>query len=184
VAQPAPATVKSLEVAEQPAKVQLQDGKLTVESSNSSLPQILHDVAGLTGISIKGLSGGPHVFGVYGPADVRQVLTALLTGSGYNFIMVGGDPASSPEQLLLTPQVAAQEAQSPDSPPAALRPVTRPQVPGVDDSGYDDPNQPQPLADADLPSTMIKDGDDEDTVAQKSIQRLQAIHNLQPGAPQ
>jgi hypothetical protein len=54
----------------------------------------------------------------------------------------------------------------------------------VDDSGYDDPNQPQPVADADLPSTMIKDGDDEDTVAQKSIQRLQAIHNLQPGAPQ
>lgn len=88
-----------------PARVTLLNGQLTVSAENSELSQILLEIARVTGMSVTGLNGGPRVFGVYGPADARTVLTTLLAASGYNFLLVGGDAV--PRALVLTPETKA-----------------------------------------------------------------------------
>jgi hypothetical protein len=85
------------------ARVDLVDGQLTVEAHNSELGPILQEISRVTGMSVTGgLKGGPRIFGVYGPAHPRSVVTTLLAASGYGFLLVGGDAA--PRQLVLTPE--------------------------------------------------------------------------------
>src|SRR5579872_4699669 len=82
----------------QPPKVTLQDGQLTVHAENSDLETILGDVAQLSGMRIEGLDTSAHVFGVYGPANPREVITELLDGLGYNFMLVGGTEDGAPQE--------------------------------------------------------------------------------------
>jgi len=131
----------SLQVAD-PAKVTLRDGKLTVEANNSNLSQILRDMANISGMTIKGLDKGPRIFGVYGPGNSRDVLTDLLVGSGYNFIMVGSAHEGTPRELILT-------AQSVDA--AAIAPVHPTAVPSAD---RDTPEQTESETNPSAPSTL------------------------------
>ena len=166
----------------QPATVMFRDGKLTVEANNSNLTQILRDLANISGMTINGLDKGPRIFGVYGPGNSRDVLTDLLLGSGYNFIMVGGAIDGTPRELLLTSQN--------DNAPA-IAPVNPTKVPSSD---RDEPQQPElemnpsvpnelgPGAIAPVPSL---DEQDDSTRAQTTLQRLQQIHDqLQQSQPQ
>jgi len=93
--------------AAQPAQITLQDGRLTVNANNSDLTQILKDLSGKSGMTIQGLSKSVRIFGIYGPGNSRDVLSSLLTGSGYNFMIVGGADGSAPRELLLAPIAAA-----------------------------------------------------------------------------
>jgi hypothetical protein len=95
------------DVAPQPAKITLQDGRFTVDANNSDLAQILKDLSVKSGMTIQGLSKSVRIFGIYGPGNSRDVLTSLLTGSGYNFMIVGGAERGAPRQLVLTPIAAA-----------------------------------------------------------------------------
>jgi hypothetical protein len=70
------------------------------------LSAILHQIAGSTGMKIDGLSKDERVFGSYGPGNARDVLLALLEGSGYNVVMVGTTPEGAPRQLSLTQRTA------------------------------------------------------------------------------
>lgn len=87
-----------------PPQVNLDNGKLTVDARNSDLSTILQDVAQRSGMSVDGLSRNTRVFGVYGPGSPRDVLSQLLTGAGYNFVMVGGATGDVPRELVLTAQ--------------------------------------------------------------------------------
>jgi hypothetical protein len=158
------------DAAAQAAAVSLQNGKLTIESNNSDLTQILQDVAHISGMTINGLNGGPRVFGTYGPANSRDVLTALLVGSGYNFVMLGGAGDGTPRELLLTPQTRNAPA---------TNSVNRNPVPswGSDESEQPEPekaptasNPPGPGA---LPPAPSRNDLDDDTRVQKMLERLQ-----------
>jgi hypothetical protein len=85
-----------------PAIVTLKDGILKVEANNSELSQILKEIADVSGMVIDGSVRSVRVFGVYGPSKSRDVLTDLLTGLGYNFMMVGATHEGTPRQLELT----------------------------------------------------------------------------------
>ena len=85
-----------------PASVSLKDGKLTISANNSDLTQILQELAHISGITVKGIDKGPRVFGQYGPGDSREVLSTLLRGSGYDFVMLGGAGDGTPRELVLT----------------------------------------------------------------------------------
>lgn len=85
-----------------PAQIQLNDGKLSVKADNSSLSGILQDISSKTGMTVDGLSRDQRIFGSYGPASPREVLSALLDGLGYNVLMVGSQDGGAPRQLLLT----------------------------------------------------------------------------------
>ena len=95
-----------------PATVTATNDELTVKAENSSLTQILHQVSSATGMKLDGLGGDERVFGSFGPGAPREVLTALLNGTGYNVVMVGDLPSGAPRQLLLSRR-AAGGAQAP-----------------------------------------------------------------------
>jgi hypothetical protein len=86
---------------------------LRIEAANSSLKQILKDVAVSTGIKVQGLETDERIFGAYGPGKARDVLVKLLDGSGYNVLMIGDQGEGTPRQILLTTQPKG------DTPPAA-----------------------------------------------------------------
>jgi hypothetical protein len=85
-----------------PATVTAGNNELTVKADNSSLAQILHQVSSKLGMQLDGLGGDERVFGSFGPAAPREVLTALLDGTSYNVMMVGDLPNGAPRELLLT----------------------------------------------------------------------------------
>lgn len=114
---------------QQPAHVTYANGQLTVAASNSSLNQILRDVARETGMKISGGVTDERVFGQYGPAAPSKVLGELLDGTGTNMLLLHATAATRAE-LILTPR---QGSPTPPNPNAyredALPPPTRPQYP-------------------------------------------------------
>ena len=91
------------------ARVSWDSRGLKIEASNSSLNQILHQVATDTGAKLEGLAQDQRVFGSYGPGPGCNVLLKLLDGSGYNVLMIGGRDADTPLEIVLS-------ARSPASP--------------------------------------------------------------------
>lgn len=114
---------------QQPAHVTYANGQLTVAANNSSLNQILHDVARETGMKITGGVTDERVFGQYGPAAPSKVLGELLDGTGTNILLVHATTAA-PAELVLTPRQGGPTPPNPnayreDPPP----PPERPQYP-------------------------------------------------------
>lgn len=85
-----------------PAVVHWDGNKLSVTAANSSLQQILQAVSAATGVAVEGMPSDQRVFGSYGPATARQVLSQLLEGSGYDLLMVGDGGDGKPRKVLLT----------------------------------------------------------------------------------
>ena len=113
-AQP-PASPAPISPADQPpnqARVSWDSRGLEIEASNSSLNQILHQVAADTGAKLEGLTQDQRVFGSYGPGPGSDVLLKLLDGSGYNVLMIGGRDTDAPLEIVLS-------ARSPASPQTA-----------------------------------------------------------------
>ena len=75
---------------------------LEIEASNSSLNQILHQVATDTGAKLEGLTQDQRIFGSYGPGPGCDVLSKLLEGSGYNVLMIGSRDADAPLEIVLS----------------------------------------------------------------------------------
>jgi hypothetical protein len=105
-----PVTTQQLAVPPRPsqippnrAKVSFSNGILSVSADNSSLNQILREIAADTGMKITGGVTDERVFGNYGPANPAQVLDSLLDGTAINMVLVQRDDASLAE-LILTPR--------------------------------------------------------------------------------
>ena len=125
------------------ARVSYALSTLEVTADNSSLNQILRDVARLSGMKISGGVADERVYGTYGPGDVSAVLAQLLAGTGSNMLLIL-DSNQAPSQLLLTarqggptppsPSVLMdddRERDQPDVPPAfSARPQLPPAAPG------------------------------------------------------
>ena len=120
-----PAEAKSasslLDQPAKPAQVGLDSGKLSVKADNSALSEILQDISAKTGMSVNGLSGDLRIFGNYGPAAPREVLSALLDGAGYNVLMVGALNNGAPRELSLTPRTATGTSASSNAPTPRMR---------------------------------------------------------------
>jgi len=96
---------------------------LRIEAQNSSLQQILNDVAAATGATVEGLDTDERVFGAYGPGQARDVLSKLLEGSGYNIMMIGDQGQGTPRQIVLTSRNGAAKEPAPgEKQPAAGEP--------------------------------------------------------------
>jgi hypothetical protein len=122
-----------------PASVTWNDHALHIDATNSSLQQILAQVATDTGAKVEGLGLDQRVFGNYGPGDARDVLTQLLLGSGYNIVMVGDNGQGVPRQIMLSARRGANT-------PIPLAAHANPQ----DDDNDDTPDnqvdvQPEPV---------------------------------------
>jgi hypothetical protein len=81
---------------------------LRIEAQNSSLHQILEDVASATGAKVEGMGSDERIYGAYGPGQARDVLSQLLQGSGYNILMVGDQGQGAPRQIVLSSRHGAE----------------------------------------------------------------------------
>jgi hypothetical protein len=84
------------------ASVDWNGRNLVIAATNSSLQQILRDVSTATGVKVEGITTDERIYGSYGPAPARDVLSQLLDGSGYNVMMVGDRGEGTPRELVLT----------------------------------------------------------------------------------
>ncbi|MGA2350665.1 MAG: hypothetical protein ABSF70_09560 [Terracidiphilus sp.] len=75
---------------------------LRIDAANSSLRQILRDVAAATGAKVEGLESDERVFGAYGPGPASSVLSQLLQGCDYNVMMVGDQGQGTPREIVLS----------------------------------------------------------------------------------
>jgi hypothetical protein len=166
-ASPAPVTAAPPETPPAPATIALANGQLTVSAKNSDLTAILHQVARLSGMSIEGLGKSTRVFGVYGPGSPRDVLTDLLTGADYNFVMVGGGPGGAPMKLVLS------EKPTGPAPRASAAPGSEDDSDADDNDAYQEPLGPGAIP---HPSPQFTDNTDPQTRAQQNLERLEQMH--------
>ncbi|HLY43344.1 MAG TPA: hypothetical protein VKR52_19185 [Terracidiphilus sp.] len=84
------------------ASITWDSSGLKIDAANSSLRQILSDVATTTGMKVEGLGNDERVYGDYGPGSASDVLSDLLKGTGYNFLMMGQQAPGTPLQIVLS----------------------------------------------------------------------------------
>ena len=123
-----------LDQAAAPAVVELNGGQLTIRATNSSLRAILDDLEQRDGVKVEGLSRDERIFGVYGPGNPQEVLSALLDDSGYNVLISGRKGDGSPREILLSTRTASALAT-----PAATR------TQAADEEEDADPPEAQPV---------------------------------------
>jgi hypothetical protein len=105
-ATPAPATPPPT-IAQMPAsapQVAFQSGELTISAQNSTLGDILKAVRAQTGATIELPGNAPErVVGTFGPGPARDVLTSLLNGSHFNYLLLGSatDPNALDHVILM-----------------------------------------------------------------------------------
>lgn len=132
----APTTPSPVDMPAEPAAISFQNGFITVHARNSSLTQILRDMAVKTGMSLEGSPEDERIFGDYGPAPVRQVLAQLLDGGSSNYLVFGTSDNHAPKSLVISPRtsLAPNVAQN-----------TTPQKAASDDDDDDDDAPAQPI---------------------------------------
>lgn len=92
-----------------PARVSFEDGLLAISAQNSTLGEILRDVHKLTGATIdipQGSGTNERVVTSLGPGAPRDVLSSLLNGSSFNYVMLGSstDPGAVASIILTSKQ--------------------------------------------------------------------------------
>ena len=111
----------------QPPDVQYRDGLLTVSANNSTLSDVLNAIRAQSGATMtlppNGL--GDRLFVQVGPAPPRDVLSRLLAGTNFDYVLVGSpqDPDAL-KQVIVTarsPEGAAQ-----NNPPGGYQPSRLP----------------------------------------------------------
>lgn len=119
-----------------PAKVSYQNGLLTVQAPNSTLGDIFNGIRSRAGIQFEGGQGaGDRVALTMGPAPADEVLRALLTGSRFDYVIMG-DPNNPDlvQRVILTPRTGGPAG----AVAAAIPPQARPQQ-GSEDDDEDQP---------------------------------------------
>ena len=100
------------------AVVTYRDGQLTIDAENSTLAEVLKLVAEKTGavIDVPPGSGLERIVEHTGPGRAEDVLTHLLNGSAFDFIIVGSSQhPHDPTQVLLFPHRADTPAGKQDA---------------------------------------------------------------------
>ncbi|HWG22348.1 MAG TPA: hypothetical protein VG225_17620 [Terracidiphilus sp.] len=112
---------------------------LHIAATNASLSRILAEVSTETGAKIEGLAGDERVFGNYGPGNANDVLSQLLHGSSYDFLLLGDQGQGTPREVILSPRNSA--AGAPGSPD-----INRPNPePAQDDDNGQESDEGQPF---------------------------------------
>jgi len=139
-----------------PARVTMQNGLLTIDANNATLADVLTGVRRETkaAIDLPAGASGERVVANLGPGTPQNVLTALLNGSRFDYIILGSqDQPDAVQRVILraksgpepTPGTLAT-AQRPNSGPTS---VQAPPPDEGDDQGapaeeiQDENNQPQ-----------------------------------------
>lgn len=121
-APPAPQPERAKFPAELPPvapNVTYANGLLSIDAPNSNLSDVLTAVRRVTGASVEG-GGSDRIVVHLGPGRPRDVMTALLQGSRYDYIILGpkGDPGGVQRVMLMAR--AGASAGNGEAPPQGL----------------------------------------------------------------
>lgn len=160
------------------AEVTYTAGQLFVSANNSSLNQILRDIAHATGMKLTGAVADERVFGQYGPAAPSKILRTLLDGTGSNMLLLEAT-RTTPAELILTPR---RGGPTPPNPNAAIReeeplPPERPDyppAPAPEETVPDTPHASQP---------GVPESPNTGKTPQQIFQELQRIRQQQQAQP-
>ena len=132
--------------------VTFADGQLTIDAPNSTLSDVLSSVHQATGAMLDGPTPTERVAIRLGPGSPGEVITALLEGTAYDYIILGetGHP-NVISRIVLNPAAHDGSAESrnsfarPAEQPAVVRPTARPPM------NYPAPRPADDAADVDTP---------------------------------
>ena len=153
-----------------PATIDFKNGLLTVHAQNSSLITILNQIQHQTGLVVDGLSHDQRIYGQYGPGNISTTLSALLDGSGYDFVIVGGGSGHAAARLILSTPSAAGAVATPPSPPAVVNNEVQAPV-------NDAENPPPVTSEGDAPQAEDDQGGPADPTAPPQPKTSQEIFN-------
>jgi hypothetical protein len=130
-----------------PPQVTYQNGLLTIVATNSTLSDILHSVATRTGATV---DAPPHLTGErvaahIGPGTPRAVLSDLLTGPRFDYILVGadGDPNGVRSIILTSSQSSGSTGAAMAQRQLPVRPVPQEEMETEEEeAGGDQPLPP------------------------------------------
>jgi len=192
-----------------PPQVSYENGQLLIDAKNSTLRDILTAVEKNTGATFDISSGdtSERVVGRLGPGPARDVMTDLLNGSHFNYVMLS--PANDPSALsrvVLTargsaPPQAGGQNEAPQFPPQfqpqqgmpnSVAAQVQPQDPNAPDANQDnaentdDPNadSPDPAEEAQPDQSAQQEGVKTPEQLLQDLQRQQQIiqqQQLRPG---
>ncbi len=133
-----------------PPQVTYRNGLLTIVATNSTLSDILHDVAVRTGATVEAPASliGQRVAARIGPAPPREVMADLLAGLDYIVIGASNDPGAI-RNIILSPNSSSGLTVEVASMPAAQAPTAPAEE--LAESAEPEPG-PQPAAEASKPS--------------------------------
>lgn len=107
-----------------PPQVTYRDGLLTVNAVNSTMSSLLAAIRSRTGIEFDGAENSSERVAVsLGPAPEGEVLAAIFSGSGFDYVVLGrADSPETVQKVVLTPK-----ARGAAGPVIAGRPPQQPQ---------------------------------------------------------
>ena len=116
---------------------------LSVQATNSTLGGLLSAIRNKTGIQFEGLEGGGERVAIsMGPAPEGEVLTAILGGSKYDYIVVERpDSPGIVQRVLLAPRGGSAPTTAGATPPAA--PAMNMSNAGDEEDSNDEAEAPQ-----------------------------------------
>ena len=162
-----------------PPRVSYMGGLLTVAAENATLADILKAVGNVTHATLEGTQPeAERVFGQFGPGAPRQVLNSILSGTRYDFILVGGvDDPGSVERIMLSPHGAAPAVRGNAGQMAARQNVP---TPNPDDDDNDVAEQPviQQQAPPPVPSEQVQPPGQQQQQVKTPEQLLQELQRL------
>ena len=109
---PAPFPQTPEQMTPAPPKISYENGLLSVESVNARLVDILNGIKAKTGIQFEGIqTTTDRVAGKFGPAPTDEVLTNLLQGSRYDYVIIGQpEHPSLVQRVILSPNAVSAAA--------------------------------------------------------------------------
>jgi hypothetical protein len=125
-----PAPLSPEQVPASPPEVAFNSGMLTIVARNSTLGDILRAVHRQTGaaVDVPG-NATDRVVGQFGPGPVRDVLTSLLNGTHFNYVLLGSvNNPNTLDRVVLISRAAGMEESGQQPNAAQYRaPVSTPQ---------------------------------------------------------
>ena len=170
--------------------VTMEGGMLTIDAPNSTLSDVLSGVRKATGAAIEGASPSERVAVRLGPGKPEQVISALLRGTPYDYVILGASGHPDVVTRVLLTQSSGESM--PNFPAATRSPeMTRPQP--ADDNIQREPNpdeappnegeaeqaqpqaQPQPPEQAQQPTQPAQPDQNQPKTPEQLLKELQQM---------
>jgi hypothetical protein len=162
-------------------EVSYNNGQLHIKSDRASLAEVLNEIHNQTGAEVMVPAGADQekVFAEIGPAPPKEALNSLLTGTSYNFILIGSSGNPNSLERVLVSNKGTSMVVDVGGAPIDAQPIAQPIVPtGRAAPPVQPAEEPQTTSD-EMPADQAPPPD-----PQAEAQAADQQNNQQPPPPQ